>query len=166
MSVMGQSLPVWISWIQALGLPVVGAIIAGSGVFIAYQQKRLADIRLQHDLYDRRFAVYEATKAFIIGAVDDDRMTAKLYLTFKRGTSQNVFLFDATLAAYLSEIDRRALELFRIHRRLDEGRLDEEARIGCIDEAAAITTWFSEQFDPLTTNFAPFLRLGEHRRRG
>ena len=158
-------MPAWISWVQALGLPAVGAVIAGASLFIAYQQKRLADIRLQHELYDRRFAVYEATKAFVIGAIDDDQMTAGLYLTFQRGTSQSVFLFDATLTTYLNEINRRGLELFRLHRRLAETQLDDEARIRCADEAAATTTWFSEQFDPLIEKFGPFLRLGEHRQR-
>jgi hypothetical protein len=59
------NLPIWALWIQAIGIPLAGAVIAGVGVYIARQQKRLADIKLQNDLYDRRYKVYETARKFL-----------------------------------------------------------------------------------------------------
>jgi hypothetical protein len=37
---------------------------------IAAQQARLADVRLQHDLFDRRFEIYEAARNLLLDVSD------------------------------------------------------------------------------------------------
>ncbi len=53
-------LPAWVQVLllvlQALAVPV----IAAAGVWIARQQMHIARVKLQHDLYDRRYAVFQA----------------------------------------------------------------------------------------------------------
>jgi hypothetical protein len=45
----------------------VSTLILGAlGAFIACQQWRIAEIRLRHDTYERKFRVYEAAKALLV----------------------------------------------------------------------------------------------------
>jgi hypothetical protein len=60
---MSQSqLPVWVQYAQALGAPLLAVVIGGFGAWIAFQQMRLARIKVQHDTYDRKYAVFLAVR--------------------------------------------------------------------------------------------------------
>jgi hypothetical protein len=61
-------LPWWMQWAQAIGI----GIISAAGVFIAYKQSRIATAKLNLDLYDRRFRVYDAARALIGQFMTDD----------------------------------------------------------------------------------------------
>jgi hypothetical protein len=54
------SMPFWVQVLQALAVPV----IAAAGAWVALQQMHIARVKLQHDLYDRRYAVFEAVRRF------------------------------------------------------------------------------------------------------
>src|SRR5712672_474289 len=97
----GPGLPIWALWIQALGLPIFGGIIAAVGQFLGFQQKRLADIRLQNDLYDRRFKIYEAAKTLLVHFQLDGNVQLEDYFAFVRATSESVFLLSPDVVAYL-----------------------------------------------------------------
>ena len=60
-----SQLPQWVSILQALAVPVFALV----GALIAWQQMAIARRKLQHDVfyrqYDRRVAVYEATRKFL-----------------------------------------------------------------------------------------------------
>ena len=51
----GCPLPLWVQVLQALLVPVIAAV----GAWVALQQMYLARVKLQHDLYDRRYAVFQ-----------------------------------------------------------------------------------------------------------
>ena len=52
------TLPQWVVILQALLVPAVATV----GAVIALQQLHLARVRLQHDLFDRRFAILQTTQ--------------------------------------------------------------------------------------------------------
>jgi hypothetical protein len=52
-------------------LPVLGVIIAACGVWIAWQQKRIADVHLRHEQYDRKYRVYGSAKGLLVGLQAD-----------------------------------------------------------------------------------------------
>jgi len=54
-------LPLWVKALQALAVPVIAAV----GASVAVQQMVIARVKLQHDLYDRRYAVFDAVRAFL-----------------------------------------------------------------------------------------------------
>src|SRR5262245_41452405 len=96
-------LPLWIQWLQALAVPVIAAV----GAWIALQQM-LARVKLRHDLYERRFAVYQAARKFLAevltyAAVADDALRAYVV-----GTSDSVFLFNDEISTYLEQIRNTA----------------------------------------------------------
>ena len=159
---MTDGLPVWISWVQALGLPVFGLVIAAASVYIAWQQKRIADIRLRHELYDRRFKVYEAAKALLVAHLTNGKLSEDDYIAYRRGTADAVFLLDAGVVEYLEELRRRAERLLQLSIQQAEIRDDisqETKYRRLVDESAQIETWFAQQFDILIAKFKPAMRL-------
>jgi hypothetical protein len=53
-------LPSWVQILQALAIPLIAAV----GTWVAIQQMRIARIKLHHDLYHRRYAVFQAVRRF------------------------------------------------------------------------------------------------------
>src|ERR1700693_3089439 len=109
-----SNLPVWIFWAQALGLPIFGLVIAGASVYIAWQQKRIADIRLRHELYDRRLKVYEAAKTLLVAHLMNGKLSGDDYFAYRRGTADAVFLLNVGVVEYLEELQKRAERLMRL----------------------------------------------------
>ena len=156
------SLPVWVSWAQAFGLPLFGLVIAGASVYIAWQQKRIADIRLRHELYDRRLRVYEAAKTLLVAHLINGKLSDDDYIAYRRGTADAVFLLEAGVIDYLEELRKRAERLMRLRTELAEIREDmsKDAQYHqLVDENAQIETWLSQQFEILIARFKPAMRL-------
>ena len=57
-------LPAWLQYLQVLQVGAV-ALIPLIGAWIAWQQVQIARVRLQFDLYGKRFAVFEAARRLI-----------------------------------------------------------------------------------------------------
>lgn len=64
--------------------------------------------KLQHDLYDRRYAVFQAVRRFLNEASVRKIVSDETVRSFVLGTSDATFLFDDKLAAYLTEIREHA----------------------------------------------------------
>jgi hypothetical protein len=150
---------------SACGVPVFGLVIAGAGVYIAWQQKRIADIRLRHELYDRRFKVYEAAKTLLVAHQTNGKLSGDEYIAYRRGTADAVFLLDAGVVGYLDELRRKAERLLCLSGQQDELRNDisQEARYRISeDDSNQIETWLAQQFDILIAKFKPSMQLDEH----
>jgi hypothetical protein len=64
-----KMLPLWIQWPQAILILLISCL----GSWIAYKQVRIATAKLNLDLYDRRFKVFDAARKFAnIGLWDAD----------------------------------------------------------------------------------------------
>src|SRR5262245_28988212 len=55
------AMPHWIQWLQALSVPTIAVV----GVFLVWQQARIARTKASRDLFDRRFAVFEAARTLL-----------------------------------------------------------------------------------------------------
>jgi hypothetical protein len=113
---MSQALPVWVQYAQALGAPVLAFVIAGVGAWVGWQQMRLAQVKLQHDLYDRRFAVFQSARQLLADVVTHGHATDEQIRAYVIGTSDAVFLLDTEVAAYLEKIRSTVLRLNTINK--------------------------------------------------
>jgi hypothetical protein len=109
--------------------PVATIIAAGTAVFvtwrigqgqlsiadqqrqIAEQQAELAAVRLQHDLFDRRFAIYEAARTMLMEVFRRGDASNEALGIFLRDTQKAVFVFDQSLTDYLAELRKQAIFL-------------------------------------------------------
>jgi hypothetical protein len=126
---------------------------------IAAQQARLADVRLRHDLYDRRFAVYDAARMFFLREIlPKNRVSDEALYVFVRGIADAVFIVDKNVTDYLQDMQKRILRFQRLTIAIDTMQHQEE-RKPASDEKLALRQWFEEQPDVLIERFRPFLTL-------
>jgi hypothetical protein len=92
-------LPLWIQILQALALLAISAV----GACLAWQQVRIADAKLAHDLFDRRFKVYDATRRMLVEVGRTRNASNEVIDAFTVNTAEAIFLFDDDLAKYLNE---------------------------------------------------------------
>jgi len=81
-------MPLWVQVLQALAVPVIAAV----GAWIALQQMYIARVKLQHDLYDRRYAVFEAVRRFLDEAVSQKIVSPETLHSFALRTGDALFL--------------------------------------------------------------------------
>jgi hypothetical protein len=174
-----SSLPGWVLYLQALAVPTVAVV----GAWIGLQQMQIARTKLQHDLYDRRFKVYEAASRLMkrIGGESDRRQeTSKSDIDdYWKEASHAPFLFDDRLVAYLHEILEKAeYHVFFDDRQGNSTPLikqielmtmfdhptshSQEFRDNVLRQMALRTEnkkWFTHQLDELVRRFRPVLQL-------
>jgi hypothetical protein len=157
--------------IVATVLSSVGTLITGIATWniyrvsqqqhtLAARQQRLEELRLKHELYDRRYAVYQAFKEFrghimVYADVKEDALP-----NFLRGTADSDFLFQEEIPQYIEEVYRKALRLCTVSRQLNEGNIPVgEARNRLAHEDEDLLNWFDEQSKVARTKFKKYLTM-------
>ena len=77
-------------------------------VIIAWLQLRVARNKLRLDLFDRRYKVYEATRAFLRDSVQTSAQLQHFLSVFNDETSNAEFLFRTDVVNYLAQIRNEA----------------------------------------------------------
>jgi len=128
---------------------------------IAGQQARLADVRLQHDLFDRRFEIYESARNLLLDVFQTSNVSREALGNFVRGTEKAVFIFDQAITDYLAELRRQAIRLQEANAMIADGRAIVGDGSGATAAArkAELSQWFVDQFDELLARFKPFMAL-------
>jgi L-rhamnose isomerase len=78
---------------------------------IAEEQAHIASEKLRHDLYDRRYRVFDAARRLLAQIVSQKNASDDALRAFVIDTDDAVFLFDDDMAAQLKEIHKRAQRL-------------------------------------------------------
>jgi hypothetical protein len=150
---MSGNLPAWVNYLQAFVVPFVAVV----GAIIAFGQLWLARRKMQLDLYDRRYRIFESARRLIVEIMREGRAKLDWIYTYHRGTGDAVFLLDSSAVSYISELEKRAFRLRRLGVIIANDRHPE--REAAIDEEAALLGWFSQQYDVLIEKFKPSLQL-------
>jgi hypothetical protein len=153
-----MTLPLWLQYLQTLALLLIPAI----GAWIAWQQVQIARVKLQHDLYDRRFAVFEAARKLLHEVISHGDVSDSSLNAYAIATADAIFLLDdPKVCEYLKEIKKRSTILHII--KFDMEPLpagDEKAALS--KKAGEHLRWLNEQPDALVKHFKPFLMLERH----
>ena len=145
-----------LSVLQGLATPA----IAGAGLMIAWQQKRLADIRLQNDLFDRRYKIFEAARTLIRNACKSIDVTIEDLRAFSLDTADAAFFFDQDVLDYLADLYRRAGRLPSL-RLIIEGHGGEDIN-AAISERYATANWLVAETTGIVARFKPSMGLSRH----
>jgi hypothetical protein len=159
-------MPWWLQYLKALAVVAIPAV----GAWLAWQQVQIARVKLQHDLYDRRFRVFDAARRFVANIRSNGTTTDEDVRAFIVGTGDAVFLFDYALAKYLDEMRSRASEMQSRNAFLDDRSLLpplSPARVEATKIVSEHQSWFGEQMTAgLIRKFEPFLKLDKRRPHG
>jgi hypothetical protein len=147
-------MPWWMQWGQAVGV----AAISGLGAWIAYKQVRIASAKLNLDLYDRRFKVFEAARGFVGKFLIDGAFTPEEITKFSAGVSDAVFLFDGEVKSYLDGLREKAFALRKMNRQAKVATDENIEKI--VDDMAKIEDEMLEEIPRLIEVFKPYLKLG------
>ena len=132
-----NSFTVIIDALKGLATPA----IAVAGIVIAAAQLRLADIRLTHELFDRRYAIYTAARKFIQEICQKLTVTIEERSSFFYASADAVFVLDRGLAAYLEELRVKAVKAAELHDKIGTGSASQAG----IEERIRLADWFSTQ---------------------
>ena|SRR5271166_5869179 len=119
----------------------------------------LARVKLQHDLFDRRYAVFQAVRRFLDEAVSQKIVSSETFRAFALGTADAAFLFDDRLAAYLKEMREHAAaqSIYSVMDSMPDMPQDQKASAS--KAAGEHFSWVVNQIDGLTEKCRPFLTL-------
>jgi hypothetical protein len=150
-------LPWWMQWAQALALIVISCL----GSWIAFKQARIAAAKLNLDLYDRRFKIFDAARNLVSNAIKQSYIPKTAIIAFNLDVSDAVFLFGMDVEEYLEKLQAKAVELYHIGEKLDlmreRGQPNSEK---VAEELAEQIIKFAEEYDNMVVVFKPYLKLG------
>jgi hypothetical protein len=145
-----------IDFLSALLTPLI-AIIA---VYIAWQQFRNAQLKLKHDLYERRLEVFKAVSQFIGTAVQLAYLKNEDLFALLRETNQSYFLFDDDVSQYIHELYLKGVDFSYINTRLHgKAPISQEERERLADKNGELLKWFSQQFEVSRKLFGKYMRI-------
>ncbi|HEY2709811.1 MAG TPA: hypothetical protein VGI95_17305 [Caulobacteraceae bacterium] len=149
-----------VALLQSIGVLAIAAI----GAWIAFQQMQMAAVKLQHDLYDRRYRVFEAARKLLAEVTASTRATDETMRAFLIGTGDAIFLFDDSITAYLEEMRLHAAKVTSIGIALETLPVGDE-RGRAAEVRAQHIMWLVEQATGLPAKFKPALQLDARKRR-
>lgn len=157
--------------LAAGGMAVIGATavglrqarIADRQREILERQTKLTELALRHELFDKRYAVYQTTARFLKAQLshrNDERDFIEL--NFLEATQEARFLFRSSVSEYLERIWGRSAELEEIRDELGQGlaagsQPDEERRA----LSRSLRRSLREDLKNLADVFGPDLHLGD-----
>ena len=152
-------LPQLASYVQGFMVLIIALI----GVWIAARQMLIADGKLQLDSFDRQYerrvAVYEATRAILMRVYQNQISQADVR-DYGLRVLDSTFLFDENMAKYLGELQHHIAVLLYAESRITNTASEEEnAQYQTM--AKGHLDWLTEQGNEGTgirKRFEPFLR--------
>ena len=137
---------------------LVTVLIAAFASYIAYRQWVLGREKFKLDLFEKRFAVFAATRKFLTHVLTAANVSIEQLFEYRAGIAEGTFLFDDDITDYLKSIDEKALRLhttMEVMASLPVG--DDRARASA--EASDLIRWLTDQLPELKIRFAPYLKF-------
>jgi len=98
----------WVDITSALLTPVIAII----GIGIAILQWRINRSRLRHELFEKRYAIYEATLLYLGQLIRTAKMNDVERVTFLQNTKGAFVLFDDEIVKYLKTLHDKSIDLY------------------------------------------------------
>lgn len=138
----------------------IAMVISIAALLVTWRQSHTDAVRLRHELFERRFAMMRAIADFLSDVMRRGRVNPDAERQLGDATRGARFLFDESIAAFLTEIHQHRARLHSLTT-LREAAMDSGASVG---EPAAQKEddefqWFVRAGETLDGRFAPFMRL-------
>jgi hypothetical protein len=162
-TVLASVVAVIITWRVTWRIGYDQVLIARQQADLARQQAELATVRLKHDLFDRRFEIYETVFAFLIEILQLSNISREGMSKFVRGTQKAVFVFDQSVVDYFERLRTQAVILQERAAFLSDQRNPVGPdRAEAARRQAELFTWFTDQLPILIQRLKPFMALDEN----
>ncbi|USR41211.1 hypothetical protein L1F06_007190 [Ectopseudomonas hydrolytica] len=127
--------------------------------FVAWREWFTNKQRLKHELFDRRYSVYEQITSFMASIVIEGGVPPNKDIEFLQKTKQAYFVFGcASWVKYLvDDIYKKAVTLQALEGTLPG--LQGEDRKKNLHEQTQIKLWFSQELKEIDEKFEQFFKL-------
>jgi hypothetical protein len=98
---------------------IVAAFSATASLVVTFQQYRTANAKLQLDLFEKRFKVFEATMAILAEVLQSRRWSFNRHIDFKRQIAEARCLFPADVTEKMQQVLRVGIEMDNAQAGLD-----------------------------------------------
>ena len=112
----------WVDITTALLTPVVAIL----GSMIAYLQWKLNRSRFRHEVFEKRYKIFEAAQLYLSQLIRTAKMNNDERITFLRDTKGAFVLFDKKVVNYLDTLHKKSLDLNLYNQ---QKRHEEEAEV-------------------------------------
>lgn len=136
--------------------------IAEAQAATADGQRRIAAAKLNFDLYEKRYAVFEVVRRLLVEVVQEDYVDAKQVIAFNIGTANATFLFDQDIVDYLACLRDKLLRLktLKTQEKAADEYGQEEKRQKLVDLTADQHQELNRELATIVQKFLPYLKLG------
>jgi len=151
-----NELPNWVSYLQAFSTPA----IAIAGIAIAWGQLRLANNKYESEFYERRLAIYNATRQLIDSLLNKEpHKEPKLYYLalFNKVASEFVFIFNQDVVTYLEEIREKAYQYWLLDNRFSRLYTSDPNYESNMQEERELIAWLEHTSEIMIVKFKPYL---------
>jgi hypothetical protein len=143
-------------------------VIAGTTVYIAWQQYQVTHLALKKDLYEKRFRVYQAFRSYLSDIVREAKIDDNRLFQFYAESSECDFLFDTEVVEKADELYKQGLQLSYLHNQLypfdgRSGLPEGDARSRIAYEKADLLKWFEDQISDIRKIFKVQMGIQERR---
>jgi hypothetical protein len=142
-----------VSWFPQLLL----AVIALCAAWVAVQQMLIARQKLNHDLFDRRFAVFTATQEYLVVCLNRDGGTQEDTGVFYAATMAAPFLFKKDVNDFLVQVMKHSIDIQVFGRHLNNPSLPDYQRFIDIHHKAQL--WAADAYADIVAKFQPGMNL-------
>lgn len=137
-----------------VNLPSIAAIIVSiAAVWISFLQNSIAKAKLQHDLYEKRYEVFNITWKFVS---DPTSQHLQRKSEFTNLIPEASFLFGKDIEDYMWLITRNSIELNSLNRQHADANLNQHVNINRMNE---LEKWFEDEItnEGVKTKFRKYL---------
>lgn len=145
----------FIDTFSALLVPTI-AVVA---LFVGIAQALINRARLKHELFDRRYSIFEATNKLIIHAINEDEINYDQLQEFYNDTRGARFLFNHEFEKnYLNKISKQVLDLRALQKKL---RRRDVADNELIDQITDAEDELTNELEKIDDAFEPYLGINK-----
>ncbi len=137
----------------------MATVSAGTAAFVGFQQWRLAKRKLDFDLFEKRFAVYEAVRDLIREASQKQGWPEETDREFQRQLEVSKFLFPRDIPDWLDQLRRTVLELAEASEAVADTPREDPARAGYYQTKQDGLRYLREQYPRLAEHFAKHMTI-------
>ena len=146
--------------LSALLVPVIAIV----GIVIAYQQYKINQQRLKHELYERRLIIFKHMKMYLSEILRRGTITYDRAMEFNYDTSESTFLLDKIINEKIREIYTKSIDMASLNEQMypsngGNGLPVGEERTIVAHEHALLLKWLIDQLTELKPLFSKHLAL-------
>ena len=143
----------FIDYLQSGLVPLIAIITT----FIAYRQWKIEKIKLTHDLFERRFKVYEQFQIYKSYILQSGTSSLEKYSLFISNTSESVFIFNEDIAILKRSFEENSMELLALNEELESNQWSKEEKTKKINRKLELQKWFLH--NKIEKDFSKYMKL-------